>query len=101
MDRSIIELARERARIAGSTPSNPAAKECRSFPASGAECTRAQTNADFLPGRLQRGLATDGESNLYWACGLLFVMCVQLVRSDTHVAPNHGVTTGGACHGYL
>ena len=101
MDRSIIELARERARIAGSTPSSPSAKECRSFPASGAERTRAQTNAGHLPGRLQRGLATDGESNLYWACGLLFVMGVLLALSDTHVSPNHGVKMGGACHGYL
>lgn len=101
MDRSIIELARERGRIAVSTPSSPSAKECRSFPACGAERTRAQTNADYLPGRLQRGLATDGESNLYWACGLLFVMGVLRALSYTHVSPNHGVTMGGACHGCL
>jgi len=101
MDRSIIELARERARIAGSSPGSPAAKERRPFPASRAERPRTQTNAAYLPSRLQRVLATDGESNLYWACGLLFVMGVLLALSDTHVAPNHGVTTGGACHGYL
>lgn len=101
MDRSIIELARERARIAGSNPSSPAAKERRSFPASRAERTRAQTNAAHLPSRLQRGPATDGESNLYWACSLLFAMGVLLALSDTHVLPNYGVTTGGACHGHL
>jgi hypothetical protein len=101
MDRSIIEPARERARIAGSNPGSPAAKERRPFPASRAERTRVQTNADYLPGRLHRGLATDEESSIYWACGLLFVMGVLLARSDTHVAPNHGVTTGVACHGYL
>lgn len=101
MDRSIIERARERARIAGSALSSPAAKGYRSFPASRAERTRAQTNADYLLGRLQHGLATDEESNLYWACGLLFVMGVLLARSDTHVSPNHGVTTGEVCHGYI
>lgn len=101
MDRSIIELARERARIAGIALNSPAAKGCRSFPASRAECSRAQTNAAHLLSRLQRWLAVNGETNLFWACGLLFAMGVLLALPGTHVVPNYGVTTGGACHGHL
>lgn len=101
MDRSIIELARERARIAGITPSSPAAPARRFFPVSWTERNRAQTNAVPLPSRLPRGLATDGESRLYWACVLLFAMGVLLALSDTQVAPNLVVTMGGACHGHL
>ncbi len=100
MDRSIIELARERARIAGISPSSPAAAR-RFFPVSRTERNRAQTNAAPLPSRLPRGLATDGESSLYWACGLLFAIGVLLALSDTQVAPNQGATIGGACHGHL
>lgn len=101
MDRSIIELARERARMAGIPPCSPEDAEGQSLPALRNKRSRTQPNAAHLPSRLQRGLATDGESNLFWACGLLFAMGVLLALSGTHVAPNHGVTTGGACHGHL
>lgn len=100
MDRSIIELARERARIAGTSPRSPAAAR-RYFPVSRAERSRAQTNAAHLLSRLQRWLAVNGETNLFWACGLLFAMGVLLALPGTHVVPNYDVTTGGACHGHL
>lgn len=100
MDRSIIELARERARIAAISPSSPTAAR-RFFPVSRAERNRAQTNADHLPSHLQRWLAIDGEANLFWACGLLFAMGVLLALSGTQVAANHGATKGGICHGHL
>jgi hypothetical protein len=100
MDRSIIELARERARIAGISPSSPAAPR-RFFPVSRAERNRAQPNAAHLPSRLKRWLAINGETNLFWTCGLLFAIGVVLALSDTQAAPNHGVTMGGACHGHL
>jgi len=100
MDRSIIELARERARIAGISPSSPTAAR-RFFPVSPAERNRAQTNAAHLLSRLQRWLAVNGETNLFWACGLLFAIGMLLALPGTHVVPNHGVTTGGVRHGHL
>lgn len=101
MDRSIIDLARERARMAGITPRSSAAAEHQSSPTIRAERNRTQPSAAHLPSRLQRGLATDGESNLYWACGLLFATGVLLALSCAQVAPNHSATTGGVCHGHL
>jgi hypothetical protein len=101
MDRSIIELARERAGIAGNTPCRLAAVERQSCPTFGAERNRTQPSAVHPRSRLQRYLATDGESNLYWACGLLFAMGVLLALSGTHVGPSHGAAKGGVCHGQL
>lgn len=101
MDRSIIDLARERARMAGITPRSSAAAEHQSCPTFGAERNRTQPSAVHPRSRLQRCLATDGESNLYWACGLLFAMGVLLALSGTHVGPSHGAAKGGVCHGPL
>ncbi len=88
MDRSIIELARERARIADAVPGTPGIPGTSGRPTS-------------PPSRcLQRWLAIGGESNLYWACCLLFATGVLLALLGDPVVPAAGIE-GGACHGPL
>lgn len=100
MDRSIIGPARERARMAKAVPGTrlgnwPQAAQ------TGTEREQTHSNAANLHSHPQRGLATERESNVYLACGLLFAMGVLLALSGEHVAPYQGVTKGGACHGQL
>lgn len=95
MDRSIIERACERACVAASTPHCPQPIG-HQFPAGPEfERSRTQPNAGDAPARLQRWLATNGETNLYWACTLLFATGVLLALFGMPGA------VGGACHGQL
>lgn len=99
MDHSIIELACEWARVAANTPRSPEPIGHK-FPA-GPKFERSQThpNAGHAPARLQRWLATNGETNLYLACTLLFAMGVLLALSGMPVGVVWFHDIGGQCHG--
>lgn len=77
MDRSIIEPARERARMAEAVPGTPQATWPQA-PHTGAEREQMRSSAANPCSHPQRGLASEGESSVYWACSVLFAMGVLL-----------------------
>jgi len=65
----------------------------------GAERERTHLNAANPHSHPQRGLATDRESNVYLACGLLFAMGVLLALFGAPVGAVRSHEIGGQCHG--
>lgn len=97
MDRSIIGPARERARVASNTPRTAGPSGCRLLFSPWGERKQTRPNATGRPRRLQLWLANHGESNLYWACTLLFATGVLLALLSAPVATPYS-TMGGQCH---
>ncbi|MCS4236672.1 hypothetical protein M2421_003865 [Stenotrophomonas sp. BIGb0135] len=97
MDRSIIEPARERARVASNTPRTVGLAGCSLLFSAWRERKQTQPNATRRPRRLQLWLANHGDSNLYWACTLLFATGVLLALLSAPVATPYS-TMGGQCH---
>jgi hypothetical protein len=97
MDRSIIEPARERARLTSNTPGSAGSTGCHPPLRLWGERKQTQANAAPPSRSLQLWLATHGESNLYWACALLFATGVLLALLGVPVATPY-LVMGGLCH---
>lgn len=91
MDHSIIELARERARMAQIAPIQGTQPSRAPASLQAVERNRTQPNAAVsltIPGCLSRWLSSNGDANLYWLCSLLFAIGVLLALSRaTLLAP--------------